>query len=67
MDEHEADAGAVQQAQIVRERHEPPLGDELAPESDDERPAAKRVEVRRDGAKPGDEGCVRPCGHGVFG
>ena len=43
----DAHAEAVQQVQVVDDAEERLVGDDLAAERDDERPAAKRVDVRR--------------------
>jgi hypothetical protein len=55
VDEHDADAGAVQQVQVVRERHEAAFGDQLAAEGDHERAAAEPVEIGRYRPEPGHE------------
>ena len=48
----QARAEAVQQVQIVHDAEEGLVGDDLATEGDDDRPAAQRVNVRRRGADP---------------
>ena len=52
VDDDEADAEAVQQVQVVDDAEERVVGDDLAAERDDERPAAERVDVRRRRADP---------------
>ena len=60
----EVHAEAVQQVEVVDDAEERVVGDDLAAERDDERPAAERVDVRRRRADPLDE---RARGRGMGG
>ncbi len=64
VDDDEVDAEAVQQVEVVDDAEERVVGDHLAAERDDERPAAERVDVRRRRADPLDE---RARGRGMDG
>ena len=64
VDDDEVHAEAVQQVEVVDDAEERVVGDDLAAERDDERLAAKRVDVRRRRADPLDE---RARGRGMRG
>ena len=62
--QHQPDAGAVEQVDVVGEHRELALLDHITAEGDDQCLAAKRMEIRRRRAEPCDELCVGCGGHG---
>ena len=54
-DQHQTHAHRVQQAQVLRQGVEPPVGHQLAGKADDQCFAPESVDIRRHGTKPGDE------------